>query len=231
MTNTGNQILTIIAISDDNDEEDANCPRDTLAIGAFMICIGSHDMTQDEIDDNGSPTPSSGNLSNTVTVSSDETDDALNSLNIPMAYGPSLSVVKSSTTAFVTGTGSVPYSYLVTNDGNVTLTDISLSDDNDENDMDCPETTLAPAASMTCTASHTVTQGEFDGNGSPTPDSGLLSNEVTASSNESDDAVDDLDIPIGELFFEGIPTLNQYGLAVLVLLMLGIGVIGFRRFS
>jgi hypothetical protein len=33
------------------------------------------------------------------------------------------------------------------------------------------------------------------------------------------------------VFFEGIPALNQYGLMLLALLMLGVGVIGFRRFS
>jgi hypothetical protein len=47
------------------------------------------------------------------------------------------------------------------------------------------------------------------------------------------------DIPAGSsdfctftntLFFEGIPTLNQYGMMVLALLMLGIGAVGFRRF-
>jgi hypothetical protein len=31
-------------------------------------------------------------------------------------------------------------------------------------------------------------------------------------------------------FFEGIPTLNQYGMAIMALLMLGVGFIGFRRF-
>ncbi len=31
--------------------------------------------------------------------------------------------------------------------------------------------------------------------------------------------------------FEGIPTLSQYGLAVLALLMLGVGLVGFRRFA
>jgi hypothetical protein len=31
-------------------------------------------------------------------------------------------------------------------------------------------------------------------------------------------------------YFEGIPTLNQYGMAIMVLLMLGVGFIGFRRF-
>jgi hypothetical protein len=33
------------------------------------------------------------------------------------------------------------------------------------------------------------------------------------------------------VFFEGIPTLSQYGLAILVLLTLGVGFIGFRRFA
>ncbi len=32
------------------------------------------------------------------------------------------------------------------------------------------------------------------------------------------------------VFFEGIPTLNQYGMALMALLMLGIGMVGFRRF-
>lgn len=32
------------------------------------------------------------------------------------------------------------------------------------------------------------------------------------------------------VFFEGIPTLNQYGLMILALLTLGVGAIGFRRF-
>ena len=32
------------------------------------------------------------------------------------------------------------------------------------------------------------------------------------------------------VFFEGIPTLNQFGVALLALLMLGVGVVGFRRF-
>jgi hypothetical protein len=32
------------------------------------------------------------------------------------------------------------------------------------------------------------------------------------------------------VFFEGIPTLNQYGLALLALLMLGVGLVGLRRF-
>ena len=32
------------------------------------------------------------------------------------------------------------------------------------------------------------------------------------------------------VFFEGIPTLSQYGLAIMALLMLGVGYVGYRRF-
>ncbi len=31
--------------------------------------------------------------------------------------------------------------------------------------------------------------------------------------------------------YEGIPTLSQYGLALMALLMLGVGLVGFRRFA
>jgi LPXTG-site transpeptidase (sortase) family protein len=98
-------------------------------------------------------------------------------------------VEKSSSTESIDAIGEVIYSYLVTNTGNVTLTGILLSDDNDNDDMDCPGTSLAPGESMTCTASHTVTQAELDGGGK-------VSNTVTASSNEVEDAKDSLDIPI-----------------------------------
>jgi len=36
---------------------------------------------------------------------------------------------------------------------------------------------------------------------------------------------------VNTVFYEGIPTLNQYGMALLALLMLGIGFAGFRRFA
>ncbi len=62
---------------------------------------------------------------------------------------------------------------------------------------------------------------------------------ISQSGVESEDNCDSRAIPAGgsssctfvnTVFFEGIPTLSQYGLAILALLMLGVGLVGFRRF-
>jgi len=196
VTNTGNVTLTGISLSDDNDNDDMDCPFPTLDVGTDMTCTASHTFTQAELDANGSPTADSGVLYNIVTASSNEAEDATDSLEIQIVYGPAMTVEKTSVTTNLSAPATVTYSYLVTNTGNVTLTGISLSDDNDNDDMDCPFTTLDVGTDMTCTASHTFTQAELDANGSPTADSGVLYNIVTASSNEAEDATDFLSIPI-----------------------------------
>jgi hypothetical protein len=62
---------------------------------------------------------------------------------------------------------------------------------------------------------------------------------VFDSAVEVDNDCGNLFVEIGEgdectitntVFFEGIPTLSQYGMAIMALLMLGVGFVGFRRF-
>ena len=87
-------------------------------------------MTQAEIDANGSPTADSGNLTNTGTADSNESEPDTDTLDIPIIQNPLLSVVKSSTATEVTAAGQVvDYSYLVSNDGNQTLTDVTVTED------------------------------------------------------------------------------------------------------
>lgn len=57
--------------------------------------------------------------------------------------------------------GVIDYSFLVTNTGNVTLTDVNITDARAIN-LTCSQTTLAPQASTTCTGEHTLTQAEVD---------------------------------------------------------------------
>jgi len=63
---------------------------------------------------------------------------------------------------------------------------------------------------------------------------GELQNQSKPSKKKSEITVesgDDVTCNItNTVFFEGIPTLNHYGMAILALLMLGVGFVGFRRF-
>src|SRR5947209_7828802 len=107
-----------------------------------------------------------------------------------------MTVKKSSTTTSLAAPGTVTYSYLVTNTGNVTLTRSEERRVGKDAAPVCLATTLAVGASTTCSATHTFTQAELDADGSPTAGSGNLVNHVTASSNQAPNATDSVNIPI-----------------------------------
>ncbi len=56
---------------------------------------------------------------------------------------------------------TIAYSFVVTNTGNVSLTGIAVTDPK-VTSVSCPVTTLAPAASTTCTATYTLTQADVN---------------------------------------------------------------------
>jgi len=68
--------------------------------------------------------------------------------------------------------GAVSYSFVVTNTGNVTLTQISVADPK-AGRVVCPETTLAPGKATTCTARYAATRGDVE--------SGRVVNTATVS--------------------------------------------------
>ncbi len=189
VSNTGNVTLTGIVLSDNNDNDDMNCPFTTLAVGASMTCTATHTFTQAELDAGGS-------LDNIVTASSNEAPDATDDLNIPITQTPAINVVKSSTTTSITAAGQVvPYSFVVTNVGNMTLTGITVTDPNCNaapvyvsGDLNT-DSKLQLTESWTYTCSHTVSQAEIDLGGN-------LSNTVTADSVELAPDTDSLNIPI-----------------------------------
>ena len=102
-----------------------------------------------------------------------------------------LRLEKSSTTTTVTAAGQVvPYSYLVKNLTGVELTGVTLSDNHvDGGTAVCTVVTLAPGATSTCTAQHTVTQAEMDAGG-------YLTNLATAESDQTAPVEATLSIPI-----------------------------------
>ncbi len=57
---------------------------------------------------------------------------------------------------------TITYQYVVTNTGNVTISSVSVSDDNVDAAPACDDTSLAPGEVATCTATYTVVQADLD---------------------------------------------------------------------
>ena len=189
VTNTGNVTITDVAVSDPKLGA-GTCPVTTLAPGSSAVCTGSYTATAGDLD-SGQP------IVNTATVTGIPPPSApalppssANTVTVAVVQSPALTIVKSSTTTSATAVGQViPYTFLVTNAGNVTMTSVAVNDPKVGN-VTCPQTTIAADASMTCTASHTVTQADVTAGrvvntasvvGTPpsgTPITAVVSNEV-----------------------------------------------------
>ena len=159
ITNTGTQSLTNVTIADLLLANQVCTPPEpaTLAPTAVMVCTGDHTVTQAEMDA-GLP------INNTVTGSTNESPDQTASETVTITQTPGLSIVKSVLEANYSLVGTVlHYSYLVTNSGNVTLTGPFTVTDDQSIDEACPATaTLAPLASITCTATYTITLADLN---------------------------------------------------------------------
>ncbi|MBW8011625.1 MAG: hypothetical protein FVQ83_10360, partial [Chloroflexi bacterium] len=184
VTNTSNITLFNITVSDDQ-ATDESCPDTSggLAPGASITCTASYTVTQADLD-NGSVVNIASASDDDVTTSPTDTETAT------ATQSPALTLVKSITAnATYTTVGQViAYEFLVTNTGNVTLFNITVSDDQ-ATDESCPDTSggLAPGAFITCTASYTVTQADLDA-GSVVNIASASDDDVTTSPTDTETA-------------------------------------------
>ncbi len=153
VTNDGAVNLTNVSVVDDRDVT-VNCAtQNTLAVGATMTCSGSGivrelgpyrnigRVTADWSRGDRSGTVTDRDPSHYLGVSPVRIKKFTNGEDADTAPGPSILV----------GT-RVTWTYRVTNIGTVPLTNLEVLDDQDE-DIVCPsQSTLAPGASITCTA-------------------------------------------------------------------------------
>ena len=155
VTNSGNVTLTgPFSVTDD--QVSVTCPpTPSLAPGANLTCTAAHTITQTDLD--------AGSITNTASASNGFVTSNTDSETVTAIQTPELTLDKSATPSTYAAVGdTISYSYLVTNSGNVTLTGpFSVTDD--QVTVSCPSTaSLAPGASVTCTASHTITQTDLD---------------------------------------------------------------------
>ncbi|WP_284283904.1 DUF7507 domain-containing protein [Portibacter lacus] len=146
-----------------------------LAPGASATFTAGYVLTQSDID-NAADIP--GGVVNTavaqgmdpmgMTVTSPPDDGVTQ-----FSGTPALTVVKSADLAEITMAGDViTYSFEVTNTGNVTVDNVSITDagpsfggaagTNSLQGLSCPLTTLAPTEMVICTATYSVSQLDFD---------------------------------------------------------------------
>lgn len=161
VTNTGNVTLNTLALTDDRIAS-VTCPTTTLAPQASTTCTGSYTVTQADLD--------AGSVTNTATATATPAQGTLTPVTtqetITAVQTRSLALLKSTSTPSYTSVGAtLSYSYLVTNTGNITLTDPVVVTDNRIASVNCPALPaggLAPTASITCTATYTTTQADLD---------------------------------------------------------------------
>ena len=154
------------SVSDDK-ATDESCPvTASLAPVASITCTATYTVTQADLD--------AGSVINVASATNGTTTSPTDTLTVTATQSPGLTIAKTSPDTSYAAAGDVlHYSYLVTNSGNVTLTDpFTVSDD--KTTVTCPATaSLAPATSITCTATYSVTQGDVD--------SGSVTNTATAT--------------------------------------------------
>ncbi|MDR7067351.1 putative repeat protein (TIGR01451 family) [Pseudoxanthomonas japonensis] len=132
VTNTGNVILTGVVVNDALLDAPATCAATTLAPGANTTCSGVHTVTAAEVAvgnvhnsatvSGQPPTPPGGPTPPTITSPPSSVDTATEQV-------PAMTLVKSVTSTGPYRAGStITYQFDVENTGNVTLTNVSVTD-------------------------------------------------------------------------------------------------------
>jgi uncharacterized repeat protein (TIGR01451 family) len=191
--NTGNQTLTGVTVNDPFISDltlvaDAASADGELDVGETWHYTASHVVTQAEIDA-GSP------IVNLATADSDQTDPDTDDASVPVQQDPDIALDKAieiitqgngNTTADAAG-DVLNYTVTVFNRGNVTLTDVTITDV--LTGLNIEGVTLEPGESRTYEASYVLTQQDLDTNGGG---DGYIENTATADSAQTD-AVSDME--------------------------------------
>ena len=149
--NTGNVSLSNIAVVDDQGVT-VTCPQSTLAAGDSMTCTGSGAAAEGWYYNVGTVTGNNGSFTATASDASSY-----------FGAKPLLTLKK-----FTNGGESpdipvgdpVTWTYLVTNTGNVTVSEIAVVDDQGVV-VTCPKTVLAVAEAMTCSGTGSAVAGWY----------------------------------------------------------------------
>jgi len=166
VTNQGVVPLTGLVVSDD--QLGTICTISALAPGAGQVCSKSGTAGTGVYTNLGSVTGEADLGSGTITVSAADESHYFGAA--PAAVMVKLTNGEDSNETpgeFLEVGANVLWEYVVTNNGNVTLTGVVVVDDKGVS-VSCSKTTLAPSESMTCSGSGTATAGQYANKGTVT---------------------------------------------------------------
>ncbi|KAG1654010.1 Serine-aspartate repeat-containing protein D [Nymphon striatum] len=167
--NTGNVGLTNLTVADANIDSGtlSGCPIANLAVGANASCTATRAISQLQIDAGttitNTATPSATGSDGTTPVTEDDSPND-NSTSTGVSTSPKYTMKKTSDTLSMSSAGTITYSFLFTNTGNVALTNLTVADANIDSGTlsGCPIATLAVGANATCTATRAISQAQVD---------------------------------------------------------------------
>jgi uncharacterized repeat protein (TIGR01451 family) len=167
VTNTGNVTLNPVSVTDIPSPGPITCPATSLAPQTSTTCTATARAAAGEQTNNAGATGQG--VDNTGTPVGPPAQSNQDTAHYFGAM-PSLTMTKSATPATVTKVGEVvTYTFHVTNTGNVTLTNATIKEGAFSGTGTAPTATcppeaasLAPGASVDCTATYTVTQADLD---------------------------------------------------------------------
>jgi uncharacterized repeat protein (TIGR01451 family) len=197
--NTGNVTLTNVTLTDP-DAAVSGGPIVSLAPGASdsTTFTATYEITQADID--------AGSFTNTATVTgtppSGPADNVTAEASATVQYA-SIALTKTALPTTYDAAGDlITYTFTASNDGNVTLSDVTISDPMPGlSALVCTQpVTLAPAEQLVCTATYTITQADVN--------AGAVINSATATGTTTPGGNDVSDSDNATVLAEQLPLLS-----------------------
>ncbi|WP_165958691.1 SpaA isopeptide-forming pilin-related protein [Macrococcoides bohemicum] len=159
VTNTGNTTLTDVKVTDPMFANGVVLNPTTLKPGESTQGSTTHVVTQAEFD--------SGKLANTASVTatppSGTPPSATDTMEVPTKQSTSITLEKTAGQTVLQQVGEViTYTFVVTNTGNTTLTDVVVTDPMFPSGIILAKTTLLPGEETIGTATYTTTQTDIN---------------------------------------------------------------------
>ncbi len=156
--NTGGVRLTKVKVTDDDASLQVSCPKDTLEAGETMFCTAKGTAVACQYQNIGTAV---GTQPNGTLLEADDPSHYFGGQNarIDVELAVNQQDADQPAGAAVEAGDPLQWTYLVTNTGDVLLTDVKVTDDTGVVPS-CPKTSLRPGESMTCTASGTAVAGQ-----------------------------------------------------------------------